>query len=252
MGTKMRNLRQILVGFVSSILCATAFASGPSVLVLGADNDNTITSGLMSTGLFSSVNYYNSSASTPMIGDFSGYSAVLAFTNYPPANSTGLGDVLKQYVDNGGGLVLNTYAFSNPWSVAGGITTTGYSPLVNTGSNGDVSGQLVQVAPSAIFNGVNLATLTYFHNYNFAQPNLDAGATLLATDGMGVNMIAINASGRIIANNTFPNLDPNNADYYRLTANELLTVAAVPEPETYAMLLIGLGAIGFVAKRRQA
>ena len=31
-----------------------------------------------------------------------------------------------------------------------------------------------------------------------------------------------------------------------------ITVAAVPEPETYAMLLAGLGLIGFSARRRQA
>jgi len=32
---------------------------------------------------------------------------------------------------------------------------------------------------------------------------------------------------------------------------DLVTVSAVPEPETYAMLLAGLGVIGFVARRRQ-
>jgi hypothetical protein len=29
-------------------------------------------------------------------------------------------------------------------------------------------------------------------------------------------------------------------------------VAAVPEPSTYAMLLAGLGAVGFIARRRKA
>ena len=28
-------------------------------------------------------------------------------------------------------------------------------------------------------------------------------------------------------------------------------VTAVPEPETYALLLAGLGAVGFIARRRQ-
>jgi hypothetical protein len=32
----------------------------------------------------------------------------------------------------------------------------------------------------------------------------------------------------------------------------LTAVAAVPEPETYAMLLAGLGVIGAIARRRKA
>lgn len=34
--------------------------------------------------------------------------------------------------------------------------------------------------------------------------------------------------------------------------NSAATVTAVPEPETYALLLAGLGVIGFVAKRRKS
>jgi len=36
---------------------------------------------------------------------------------------------------------------------------------------------------------------------------------------------------------------------YNLVSTNM--VAAVPEPETYAMFLAGLGAMGFVARRRQ-
>lgn len=35
------------------------------------------------------------------------------------------------------------------------------------------------------------------------------------------------------------------------TYQDLLTVTAVPEPESYAMLLAGLGVVGFVARRRR-
>ena len=42
---------------------------------------------------------------------------------------------------------------------------------------------------------------------------------------------------------------PNFENYYGITAGSLIT--AVPEPETYAMLLAGLGLMGFMARRRR-
>ena len=44
---------------------------------------------------------------------------------------------------------------------------------------------------------------------------------------------------------------PNYEFYYGATVGSPL-VAAVPEPQTYAMLLAGLGLLGWVARRRQA
>jgi hypothetical protein len=38
------------------------------------------------------------------------------------------------------------------------------------------------------------------------------------------------------------------AGLYTITS----TLAPVPEPETYAMLLAGLGAVGFMARRRKS
>ena len=48
-------------------------------------------------------------------------------------------------------------------------------------------------------------------------------------------------------------LGQNNPSYNRLSNVSLLaTVGAVPEPETYGMLLAGLGMVGFMARRRKA
>lgn len=42
-----------------------------------------------------------------------------------------------------------------------------------------------------------------------------------------------------------------NAGTASVTVSALQTAAPVPEPETYAMMLAGLGALGFMARRRQ-
>jgi len=46
-----------------------------------------------------------------------------------------------------------------------------------------------------------------------------------------------------------PLIEYPNQDY---TFRTYTSVSAVPEPETYAMLLAGLGMLGFVGKRRKA
>jgi len=45
------------------------------------------------------------------------------------------------------------------------------------------------------------------------------------------------------------NLAPGSS--YTATSGDVLSVSPVPEPETYAMLLAGLGLIGFAARRRK-
>jgi hypothetical protein len=58
---------------------------------------------------------------------------------------------------------------------------------------------------------------------------------------------ALSGGWRVGAND-FLNYEPTGYTKYLLTAS---SVAAVPEPETYAMLLAGLGVLGFMGKRRK-
>jgi hypothetical protein len=208
------------------------------------------------SGLGFTVTTFNAISGTPTLSYLSGFDAVVAYTNSTPANPTGLGNTLAQYVNAGGKLVLGTYGISSPWAIGGQIQTTGYDPLVNLGTNGNVSGALVATNPSdAIFSGVNLGSISYFHNSNFAYAGLDTGATLLATDGAGHNMIALNAAGNVFSNDLFfSNSFTNSAGVYQILANELNSFgprsSSVPDGGTTAALLGG-AMVGLVALRRR-
>ena len=196
-----------------------------SVLIVAADYSPPQTQ-LMSSGRFTKVDFFNATGATPTLQSLTAYDAVIVYTNYPPANPTALGNVLADYVDGGGRVVLATYALSSPWNVAGRITTPGYSPLVNRGVNGSVSGSLIPAVPADnLFTDINLGVLTYFSNSNFSHPGLDAGATLLATDGAGNNMIARSANSKVMGINLFPGIccGGNNQEFFKLLANILVS-----------------------------
>jgi hypothetical protein len=206
---------------------------------------------LLATGDFSSVNDLDVTSSTPTLAQLQGYDAILAYTNNAPADGTALGNVLAQYYALGGKeLTVATFAFSDFFAIGGAVMAGNDAALTNVGVNGGVSGNLVATVPSdPIFNGIDLSMVSYFNNPNFAHPGLAAGATLLATDGSGIDMIARSANG-IVDVNLFPSSGfGNNGEFYQLLAQTL-----VPVPEPSSVLLFGTIAVAaiVVLKRRLA
>ncbi|MCG3194706.1 MAG: hypothetical protein DIJKHBIC_03970 [Thermoanaerobaculia bacterium] len=217
----------VSVSLVSLSLANPSLAA--RLLIVGADSISYFPVTELTKPPFTQVDTFDSSSSTPTLVQLQGYEAVLCFTNYSPANAVGLGDVLKSYVDGGGKVVLSTYAFSSPWAVAGGIMTTGYSPLINTGTNGDVSGGFNPLVPSDVVfsfpNQITPAAISYFHNGNFSHPGLDAGATVLADDGGGIPLFAINAAGNVGGLNMFVETGySNSSEFYEFVHNTLVRV----------------------------
>ncbi len=106
-------------------------------------------------------------------------------------------------------------------------------------------------------NGVSLDGFSKYNViYNFYQ------ATDLNIQNVGVqgNLLAPLArvtgnsgqiNGEVIVGNWLSNVQVNASNYFRPTFASNYMAAPVPEPETYAMLLAGLGLIGFTARRRK-
>lgn len=234
---------------------ASAMAQGlPKLLIIYAGSVPP-TSEMLASGKFASVDSFDADAGTPTLVQLLPYDAILAFSNSTPLDPSGLGDVLADAVDAGRFVTIGTYGISLPWAITGRMQTTGYNPLV-IASNADVSGTLSAVVPTdPIFTGVTLAAITYSHNSNFAHPTLDTGATLLATDGAGVNMIARSASGRVMGINLFPDASDseNNAEFYKLVANIASNNAIgrapqqIPTLSEWALITMALFVAGIAA-----
>lgn len=104
------------------------------VAILGAPGDptwlNDVVAKVQSTGLFTTVDSFNVSSVTPTLAQLLTYDSVLVFSNAGFADPTTLGNNLADYVDAGGGVVVNTFAVSGFFSGSRWVTG-GYSPLLS-------------------------------------------------------------------------------------------------------------------------
>ena len=186
---------------------------------------------LAALGFFDSITEFDLSGGTPTLPQLQAHDVALIYTNCTPFDPNSLGDVLADYVDAGGRIVVATYSFSTPWGISGRVTTPGYLPLVNVGSNGDVSGSFNAVSLlDPVFsspNAITPAAVSYFHNSNFSHPALDSGAMVLADDGSGIPLFAINGAQTVGGLNMFPeggDYGGNNDGFYRFLENTLVRV----------------------------
>ncbi|MBM3314953.1 hypothetical protein FJY71_03815, partial [candidate division WOR-3 bacterium] len=81
------------------------------------------TLGVRLQALGDSVEYMDVQTSTPTLGQLMPYDAVGAHSNYVFASPDGLGNVLADYVDAGGGVVIGNFGYTEGWAMAGRIMT---------------------------------------------------------------------------------------------------------------------------------
>ncbi|MCB9914793.1 MAG: hypothetical protein H6828_06535 [Planctomycetes bacterium] len=94
-------------------------AGGPAVAIVAAANTSSSDCRFTDTqaklaggGDFSTVDIINAYSTTPTLLDLQPYAAVIVWSNIDFADSATLGDVLADYVDGGGGVVVATFANS--------------------------------------------------------------------------------------------------------------------------------------------
>lgn len=136
---------------------------------------------------------------------------------------------------------INDYGSTN-WSIWSVTPYNGGSALYSGNSLAAVSSDLGFIKTSVSGLSLNLSAGTYWLgiNHQLTSPLYYASWTYASSSGGSGDAIQLDGGSW-----TFTN-QPNLAFY--VTASE---TPPVPEPETYAMLLVGLGLLSFTAKRRK-
>ncbi len=144
----------------------------------------------------------------PTLADLRRYQAVLVYSDAGFNNNTNLGNALADYMDQGGGVVLGTFAYYNSGglSIQGRLATGGYLPFTPATQNSGFNLTLIPDLPLhpilagvASFNG---GTSSY-HN---SPLSLAAGATLIGHWSNGQPLVGTKepTAGRLVGLNFYP------------------------------------------------
>ena len=132
------NLRRALGLLLASAVAApVASAQEVAILCAGGDPNFTIRDGLMCTGNFVRADIIDTSGVTPSLLTLQNYHAVLVcnIDELPHADSVSMGDLLADFVESGGGVVLAGGSFYSPTEIAGRLVNDAMLPMSqSTGS----------------------------------------------------------------------------------------------------------------------
>jgi hypothetical protein len=102
---------------------------GLSVLLLHASYVSEIRNELLSFPDIALVDEINASLTIPPLDALTGYDAVVLVTDLPYADAVAMGDLLADYVDQGGAVVMTLASFIAGFDVRGRFLSGGYQPL---------------------------------------------------------------------------------------------------------------------------
>ncbi len=154
-------------------------------------------SAIMADGRFIGVDVMDVRYVTPTLDDLLPYDIVQIWSNYTFADPTGFGNVLAEFADLGGAVVLSQFSLYSSWAI-GGRMMSEYSPLGAGGSyTGPVS--LGTYDPShPIMLGVASLTASAY----VANCPTQGSAEVVAQWSNGYNCVVVNATApRVVALN---------------------------------------------------
>ncbi len=210
---------------------------------------------ILATGLFSEVAIINATGigdgvGTPPLETLLEYDAIITWSNASYDDAVSMGDVLADYVDAGGGVVVAVFANTSTNSArflqGRWLSDPGYIAIPQGGGfvDGTAAGLgevLVEDHPTlegvaSFFNNAPIGSSGPFGAWRPAELGLTTGSTLVARWTTGETLIAIAPNPAVVELGFHPVSSEVNAGYWdqttdggRIMANALLFVAGVDE-----------------------
>ena len=145
------------------------------------------------------VDIFNAEIATPSHQQLSNYPVVILMNGLPFFNSVNLGNILAEYIDSGGGVIVTVPSFVTGFNISGRFLTEGYLPFnISDGPYMGVTNLGSYDDSHPIFNGI-----TTLIGDALSNPSLTSGSTQLATWENGFNCVAI--KGSVVGLNIFIN-----------------------------------------------
>ena len=224
-------------GYTESILHNVTIKNSKILILSNGVVEHSKTA-LVATGLFRDDDIdiiditTNKTMSSIGYNDLLGYNSVLVSIRDELQNSEEIGNVLGQYLNNNGGIVLASYCFTNGFQIKGNIVN--YSPFEPADSQ-STQGRTVAreinintVEDHFIFSGINDNIVYWVDESKVSNPVLKQDAKLLASTTSIQNFQRVVASNPAHNNIIAMTLDPEllvSPQSRLLVANSLLYVA---------------------------
>ncbi len=172
------------------------------VLLVGADySADSLTSILTGFPDIGTVNFFNAASGTPTLAELQQYDVAIVWSNYYYNDKVALGDVLADYVDSGGKVILQVASWYGPnWNLQGRLISEGYSPFVQDGVNGNH----YSTASLGLYDASHsiMAGVSTMSDYLRDSVVLTTGAELVAGWNDGEEFIATKES--VVGINSWP------------------------------------------------
>lgn len=172
------------------------------VLVLYADfgpPDTTLGVRLLALG--DSVYYRDVRYSTPTLTELLPYPTVLAQSNYPFADPVALGNVLADYADAGGGVVICNFAFTSGWEMDGRVMTGDYATFPASSYTISPTSLGWHNAAHPIMSGVTSVQDKFISDCPVAPT-----AESVANWADGRHYVAVSANHKVVGINQYPGI----------------------------------------------